>query len=68
MYMYSNAFSYSANADTCEFMITFSQQHPVLGSDGLVKEITTEPVASIIVNKGGLEALRSLINEIQVDK
>ena len=67
MFQYCNSFSYSSNPEIGEFLLTFRQQHPVLDNDGNVKEIATEPVASIVINRMGLEALKQLLNQIQLD-
>ena len=68
MFQYSNAFSYSSNPDTNEYMITFNQQYPELDSDGTMKGLVSEPVARVMVNKQGLEALKLLLSEIKTDQ
>lgn len=67
MYMYSNSFSYSANPSVNEYLISFGQQHPVFTTDGNIKELTTEPIADIVLTKTGLEALKMLLNEIKTE-
>ena len=68
MFQYSNAFGYSSNPVTDEYLITFSQQYPELDSDGNIKGLASEPVARIMVNKQGLEALKLLLSEIKTDQ
>ena len=68
MFQYSNAFSYSSNPETNEYLITFSQQYPELDSEGKIKGLTSEPVARVMVNKQGLEALKLLLSEIKTDQ
>ena len=68
MYLYSNTFSYSSNPSSGEYLLSFMQQHPVVAPDGKIQQVVAEPVADILLTRGGLEALKKLLNEIQDEK
>ncbi len=67
MYQYANTFGYTANPDNGEFLLTFLQQRPVFNDQREVTGVASETVSEIIVNRQGFEALRNLLNQIQLD-
>lgn len=62
MVSYANGFSLSVNDSKSEFILSFKQRIPVIGSDGNVSTISENEVASIVLTKDGFEALRMLLN------
>ncbi len=64
MFQYANTFTCTSNPEIGEFLITFRQQYPELDEEGKVSSFSAEPVAEIIVNRSGFDALRNLLNQI----
>ena len=62
MLNYSNAFSFSVDSKNNEFVLSFKQRYPILNEDGAVASIQNETVATVVLNRDGLDALRELLN------
>lgn len=62
MLIYSNSFSLSVSDNKNECILSFKQNYPNLGDKGEVKNILTETIAEIALNKDGAVALCSLLN------
>jgi hypothetical protein len=62
MLNYSNAFSFSVDGKKNEFVLSFKQRYPILNEDGDVTSIQTDTVATVVLNRDGLDALRDLLN------
>lgn len=67
MLNYSNAFSFSVDGKKNEFVLTFKQRYPILNEDGDVTSIQADTVATIVLNRDGLDALRDLLNNSTSD-
>lgn len=62
MLNYSNAFSFSVDGKKNEFVLSFKQHYPILNEDGAVASIQNETIATVVLNRDGLDALRELLN------
>lgn len=67
MYQYSNAFTYTANPESGEFLLTFLQQHPVFNDERTVSGVAADTVAEIMMSRAGFEALRQLLDQVKLD-
>ncbi len=67
MYQYSNAFTYTSNPDNGEFLLTFLQQRPVFNEDRTVTGIAADTVAEIVMSRAGFEALRQMLEQVQLE-
>lgn len=64
---YINTITCSTNDTRSEVFLSFLQRRPVLDNDGKVSGTTTEEVASVVLNKDGVESLKQLLNSILPD-
>ena len=62
MLNYSNAFSFTVDGKKNEFILSFKQRYPNLDENGTVESIQTDTVATVVLNRDGLNALRELLN------
>lgn len=63
MLNYVNSFSCSTSENKKEFIFTFRQIHPVIGSDGIIKEKAEDLVSEIVMNEDLALALKTILDK-----
>ncbi len=64
MLQYVDSFACSWNQKTGNLVIHFMQKEPVIGEEDNISEITN-PIASVIMDREGANALFSLMQEVR---
>lgn len=63
MLNYVNSVSCSTNENQNEFILTFRQVHPVITSDGQIKENAEDVVSEIVMNRDFAVALKAILDK-----
>lgn len=63
MLNYVNSVSCTTSENKKEFIFTFRQIHPVIGSDGIIKENAEELVSEIVMNEELALALKAILDK-----
>ncbi len=62
MLNYVNSLSCSASENKNEFFLTFRQLHPIIASDGTVKETAEDLVSELVMNRDLAIALNRILS------
>lgn len=63
MLNYVNSVSCTTSENKKEFILTFRQIHPVIGSDGTIGENAEDLVSEIVMNEDLALALKSILDK-----